>query len=289
MADGKATHQDAGEEEAEDMTARDLLQQRYTLSNGDTAWRPSPLVTAAIEGKLLLLDGIHRVNLGTLAVLSRLLHDRELDLYDGTRLLRSIFPIHPSFRVLSLAEPPVVGTITSSSSNSRGQQWLGPELLTMFLYHTVTPLAKGEEMGLIQGLTPNVPMEAAEQLLHLTQFLKKTNDPTAQSLASSLSTRQLLRICRRLSQYPKESIAHAVNKACLSSLSCPVKVEVELSMDVGLLATVAAANIRPGRGRRICACGFEPVTESPEMWAQKSKRDAASQEETRQPWVTLRY
>uniref|UniRef100_A0A673VZ52 von Willebrand factor A domain containing 8 n=1 Tax=Salmo trutta TaxID=8032 RepID=A0A673VZ52_SALTR len=72
----------------QDMTARDLLQQRYTLANGDTAWRPSPLVTAAQEGKLLLLDGIHRVNLGTLAVLSRLLHDRELSLYDGSRLLR---------------------------------------------------------------------------------------------------------------------------------------------------------------------------------------------------------
>uniref|UniRef100_UPI0037E9A655 von Willebrand factor A domain-containing protein 8 n=1 Tax=Semicossyphus pulcher TaxID=241346 RepID=UPI0037E9A655 len=220
----------------QDMTARDLLQQRYTLPNGDTAWRPSPLVTAAIEGKLLLLDGIHRVNLGTLAVLSRLLHDRELDLYDGTRLLRwdryqtlkeqlqfsdeqlkerSIFPIHPSFRVLALAEPPVVGA-SASGGSSKGQQWLGPELLTMFLYHTVTPLAKAEEMGLIQGLTLNVPTEAAEQLLHLTHTLRKTNDPTAQSLASSLSTRQLLRICRRLSQYPEESIAHAVNKACLS-------------------------------------------------------------------------
>ncbi|KAK5860620.1 hypothetical protein PBY51_022082 [Eleginops maclovinus] len=216
----------------QDMTARDLLQQRCTLPNGDTAWRPSPLVTAAMEGKLLLLDGIHRVNLGTLAVLSRLLHDRELDLYDGTRLLRwdryqelkeqlelsdqqlqerSIFPIHPSFRVLALAEPPVVG-----SSSSKGQQWLGPELLTMFLYHTVTPMSRAEEMHLIQGLTLNVPEEAAEQLLHLTHSLRKMNDPTAQSLASSLSTRQLLRICRRLSQYPEESIAHAVNKACLS-------------------------------------------------------------------------
>ncbi|XP_067371715.1 von Willebrand factor A domain-containing protein 8 isoform X1 [Channa argus] len=223
----------------QDMTARDLLQQRYTLPNGDTAWRPSPLVNAAIEGKLLLLDGVHRVNLGTLAVLSRLLHDRDLDLYDGTKLLkwdryqalkeqlqfndqqlqeRSIFPIHPSFRVLALAEPPIVGASpnSSSSSSSRGQQWLGPELLTMFLYHRVAPLAKAEEMDLIQGLTPNVPKEAAEQLLHLTHNLRKTNDPTAQSLASSLSTRQLLRIFRRLSQYPNESIAHAVNKACLS-------------------------------------------------------------------------
>uniref|UniRef100_A0A3Q2E0A9 von Willebrand factor A domain-containing protein 8 n=1 Tax=Cyprinodon variegatus TaxID=28743 RepID=A0A3Q2E0A9_CYPVA len=219
----------------QDMTARDLLQQRYTLPNGDTAWRPSPLVTAALEGKLLLLDGIHRVNLGTLAVLSRLLHDRELDLYDGTRLLRwdryqalkeqlqlsdqqmqerSILPIHRAFRVLALAEPPVVG---GGSGSSRGQQqWLGPELLTMFLYHTVSPLARAEEAGLIQGLAPSVPMEAAEQLLQLTHSLRQTNDPTAQSLASSLSTRQLLRICRRLSRYPEESIAHAVNKACLS-------------------------------------------------------------------------
>lgn len=53
------------------MTARDLLQQRYTLPNGDTAWRPSPLVTAALEGRLVILDGIHRINPGTLAVLQR--------------------------------------------------------------------------------------------------------------------------------------------------------------------------------------------------------------------------
>lgn len=64
---------------------------------------------------------------------------------------RSILPIHPSFRVLALAEPPVAGA-SKDSSSSRGQQWLSPELLTMFLYHTVTRLAKAEEMGLIQGL-----------------------------------------------------------------------------------------------------------------------------------------
>lgn len=213
----------------QDMTARDLLQQRYTLPNGDTAWRASPLVTAAQEGKLVLLDGIHRVNLGTLAVLSRLLHDRELDLYDGTRLLRfdryqalkeelqltdqqlqdrSIFPIHPSFRIIALAEPPVIGSTT--------QQWLNPEILTMFLFHTIKPLAKAEETAVLQGMIPNVPGEAVEQLQHLTHSLRKSNDPTALSLASSLSTRQLLRICRRLSQYPQESVAHAVHKACLS-------------------------------------------------------------------------
>ncbi|XP_076841646.1 von Willebrand factor A domain-containing protein 8 isoform X2 [Brachyhypopomus gauderio] len=213
----------------QDMTARDLLQQRYTLPNGDTAWRASPLVGAAQEGKLVVLDGIHRVNLGTLAVLSRLLHERELALYDGTRLMRwdryqaikeqlqlteeqlqdrCIFPVHPAFRVIALAEPPLVG--------SSSQQWLGPEVLTMFLFHTVRTLAKEEEATIIHRMTPYVPRKAMEQLLQLTHNLRQTKDPTAQSLASSLSTRQLLRICRRLSEYPEECITHAVNKACLS-------------------------------------------------------------------------
>uniref|UniRef100_A0A8C5PST0 von Willebrand factor A domain-containing protein 8 n=1 Tax=Leptobrachium leishanense TaxID=445787 RepID=A0A8C5PST0_9ANUR len=213
----------------QDMTARDLLQQRYTLPNGDTAWRQSPLVNAALEGKLVILDGIHRVNPGTLSILQRLIHDRELTLYDGTRLLREdryqylkeelqlsheklqercIYPIHPSFRIVALAEPPVIGGNT--------QQWLGPELLTMFMYHEMKPSTKTEEIQIMREMVPNVPRDAVKQLLTLTHTLRNTNDPTAQSLASSLSTRQLLRICRRLSQYPEESLHHAVNKACLS-------------------------------------------------------------------------
>lgn len=56
----------------QDMTSRDLLQQRITLANGDTSWRYSPLVLAALEGSIAELDGIHRVNPGTLAVLQRL-------------------------------------------------------------------------------------------------------------------------------------------------------------------------------------------------------------------------
>ncbi len=47
------------------------------------------MVSAAIQGRVAILDGIHRIHRGTLAVLHRLVHDRELQLYDGTRLLRS--------------------------------------------------------------------------------------------------------------------------------------------------------------------------------------------------------
>ena len=48
------------------MTARDLLQQRTTTPTGDTVWRLSPLVEAAMQGKMAVLDGLHRVHKGEL-------------------------------------------------------------------------------------------------------------------------------------------------------------------------------------------------------------------------------
>lgn len=53
------------------MTSRDLIQQRTTLPNGDTVWRHAPLVNAALEGKMAVLDGIHRLHPSTSAVLQR--------------------------------------------------------------------------------------------------------------------------------------------------------------------------------------------------------------------------
>lgn len=55
----------------QDMTSRDLIQQRTTLDNGDTIWRYSPLIQAALEGKIAILDGIHRIHPSTLSVLHR--------------------------------------------------------------------------------------------------------------------------------------------------------------------------------------------------------------------------
>lgn len=55
-----------------DMTSRDLLQQRKTLPNGDTVWESSSLITAATEGSLAVLDGVHLADSSTLSVLQRM-------------------------------------------------------------------------------------------------------------------------------------------------------------------------------------------------------------------------
>ena len=125
----------------EDMTARDLLQRRSTNSTGESIWEPTPLSNAVEFGRLCVLDGLHRLPAGTIAALVRLIQDREVSLYDGTRFIsmrrwkhlrlthseeelreRKVKPVHPSFRILGLAAPP----------DARGRRWLSNEVMQLF-------------------------------------------------------------------------------------------------------------------------------------------------------------
>ena len=131
-----------------DMTARDLLQRRTTGPRGETLWQATPLVAALSLGRLLVLDGLHRLPPGTCSILLRLLEDGEVTLFDGTRFVseanydrlqlqlhlstgelasRRIFPVHPNFRVMALAVPPERGSA----------EWLSTELMHIFDFHDV--------------------------------------------------------------------------------------------------------------------------------------------------------
>nr|XP_018907546.1 PREDICTED: von Willebrand factor A domain-containing protein 8 [Bemisia tabaci] len=215
-----------------DITSRDLIQQRTTLPNGDTVWQNSPLVTAALEGKLAVLDGIHRVHPSTLCLIHRLVHDRELQLYNGERLLRhdrydalaekfgesyltdsKIFRIHPAFRIVALAESPG-GDIP---------QWLTSELLSLFLFHEMRPLNLEEETFIMQSLF-NVPAETFEGLLYAAEHLRTAKDPALSSLANFLSTRQLLRTARKCSTYRHTSldVYDIIQNACMAKFLPPL-------------------------------------------------------------------
>ncbi|CAK1551283.1 unnamed protein product, partial [Leptosia nina] len=210
----------------QDMTARDLIQQRTTLDNGDTVWRNSALVEAALNGRLAVLDGLHRIHASTLAVLHRLVHDRELQLHDGTRLIRhdryddllksglspqqledsGVKRIHPAFRIIALAEPPVLG---------RGPHWLSPEILSLFIFHEMRNLSKKEEIFIIKSLYGEIS-DPLHSIIDLADQLRHSDDSTLKNLSSSLSTRQLLRIASRMSQYPTDSAYETIQRTFLA-------------------------------------------------------------------------
>ncbi|KAH8391598.1 hypothetical protein KR200_008568 [Drosophila serrata] len=212
----------------EDMTSRDLVQQRITSPAGDTVWRDSPLVRAAKSGSVAVLNGLHRLHKSTASVLQRLIHDRELQLCDGTTLLgaqryqaliqqglsekelteRGFLPMHESFRIVALAEPP------RPCGGGSQPNWLTPELLSLFLYQELRPLRQSEEQALLTELCGgNGELPAGlEPLLKLAQLLRSSQDPLLQGMSGTLSTRQLLKLGRRLAAYPQLSESSDVHE-----------------------------------------------------------------------------
>ncbi|KAI8646980.1 AAA domain-containing protein [Parasitella parasitica] len=213
-----------------DMSSRDLLQRRSTTAKGDTVWENSLLVEAAIHGHLAVLDGIEALSYGTLNTLQRLCSDRETQLPDGTRLISShryarlmrkqspdtleakrLIPIHPSFRIMALARAG-----TSGQTDTKAGSWLTAEILSMFHFIVVDSLPSHEEQQVLGALSPGVDEGKLRQLLTFARRLRRDKDDTIRILSSALSTRQLIRICRRLAYFENESLYVAIHKAALS-------------------------------------------------------------------------
>ena len=197
-----------------DMTARDLLQRRATDSAGNTIWEASPVVDAAINGDLVILDGLDRLSADTLSALQRLLVDREVELFDGTRLVSkrsekdssntpfNVHPVHPSFRIVAVACPP-------TSANP----WMTDEVVSWFRT-TVLPAPDDHEiLHMIRELHPEAPMETMEKAVHFSKLLRdrvqRKSDKSDKRAAglSGLSLRQLLRLARHAHSFPKDAEA----------------------------------------------------------------------------------
>ncbi|CAF1089222.1 unnamed protein product, partial [Didymodactylos carnosus] len=217
-----------------DLSARELLQQRVTNEHGDTQWINTPIVDAALNGKILVLDGIHRLYSDTLISLQRLVQDRELTLPDGTTLLRhdrydyiqnevlncttetllakKIYRIHPSFRIIALAEPPggdstTASTTSGSSPNSVNEQnWLHAETLTLFQYHHMRPLNYEEERRIVYSACHiDKDNTTIDRVLRFVNDLRNSNDNQLKMVSRSLSTRNVIRIAKHLKYYTSES------------------------------------------------------------------------------------
>jgi hypothetical protein len=160
-------------------------------------------------------------------VLRPLIEDRELTLFDGTRLMRydryqklrethseeqlkelRIMPVLPSFRVIALALPPPV---KGSGGESKGLSWLVEETMTLFSYHIMPDMPVAIKMRILQYMFPSLAEKGLAALLRFSDRLT-TGDGVATGSSSSvaasaslaLSLRQLIRLSRRYTTYPND-------------------------------------------------------------------------------------
>jgi hypothetical protein len=186
------------------------------------------------------------------------LHDRELTLFDGTRLVRwdryqtllelvgsanvltsrKVFPIRPSFRVVALAAPPSLKT-----------PWLTPEILSMFSWHHLVELPSIDKQRVLAARFPTLSEAHLTQMFTFAEQLQRLSLPAAPTYNGSaaprrvalpspggpevsaaltsaltstpalmLSLRQLLRVCTHLTRYGPICMSSILSRVLLVSL-----------------------------------------------------------------------
>ena len=252
-----------------DMTARDLLQRRSTSHDGNSVWAHSPLVDAAITGRLAILDGVDRLPSDTLATLQRLAQDREVTLPNGVTLVppgreiaagaegAGVVRVHPAFRIVALA------TQEGRASGKKGK-WLSDEVIAMFATHVMPRLSEGEHQLLLAGLPScaALPERASEALLKFNALVDfghwdgsvGAGAPSTASASpvKALSTRQLLRVARKMVSAAERDEAGAGLRAGAEALKAmqmfdflPAEAQEEMS---SLLSAAGFPGERRGKG-----------------------------------------
>lgn len=186
-----------------ELGGRELLMRRVVGKGGATSWEPSPLVQGAWAGRLVHFSGLDVLG-PTAGAVARLLQDREVELWEGKRIVASlghdleltnspdidISVAHPSFRVVSTA-----------SRAAPLRDWLSAEHANMFLTLPAQPMGCSEEAALLlrTGCSPaNVDV-----LLGFASTYRTRMAPSDGALrVRRLGTRALLRISRRLARFP---------------------------------------------------------------------------------------
>ena len=209
-----------------EISTRDLFQRRITNEKGETSWEDSSLIRGAKEGNLVVLDNADRLEYGLLSALQRIVQDREAQLFDGSKLVdqkvynqlsekmgeeelkkRKVFPIHPAFRVV------VIGDLPSPKKKN----YITPEFSQMLSFHLIKNSSFDDTLNLLTNLVPNVRLEVIHQLLHFVNHLEKRKEKFS-DISVGLSTRQLVRILRKIANEGEEELYDAIKQNCFYSL-----------------------------------------------------------------------
>ncbi|TFY67028.1 hypothetical protein EVJ58_g1884 [Rhodofomes roseus] len=187
-----------------ELGGRELVMRRVVEEGGATRWEPSMLVDAAWAGKMVRLDGLDTLG-STAGSLARLTQDRECELWEGRRIVRSasedevrndgLSTAHPSFRIIATA-----------SKSQPLNDWLNAEHANMFFTLPLLPMARKEESTVLSqtGCAPST----IDRLLGFADRYR-ARFTGAESGSSSamhtqknrkLGTRALVRICKRMAR-----------------------------------------------------------------------------------------
>ncbi|ORZ40870.1 AAA domain-domain-containing protein [Catenaria anguillulae PL171] len=222
-----------------DMSARDLLQRRATTPKGDTIWEDAPLVEAMRLGHVCVLDGVDALAPGSLGTLERLISDRSAEVPSGQvyvsaerwarlspehRTAGYVDQIHPRFRLIAIARPQAPG-------GTQGKSWVTPEVAALMPTIVIPTLPQAEEMALVRALVPHASDRTLAVLTAVAGELATAHEDVG-TLAQALTVRQLVKVTRHVTEYPKDDVHALVYRVTMAGFA-PGEVRDQLDAVLG--------------------------------------------------------
>ncbi|KAF9078337.1 AAA domain-containing protein [Rhodocollybia butyracea] len=242
-----------------ELGGREIIMRRRVLADPTstsmttTAWEPSPLIRGAWAGKLVWLEGIDVItSTGTAGSLARFVQDREIELWEGRRVVATkdensddtsnlVSTVHPSFRI-----------VTTASKSLPLRDWLSDEHANMFFTVPSRPMASSEEREILLGTKCNA--NVVELLLAFADKYRQRMGAGASGSDGALSgsggnsgvwqknrklgTRTLVRITTRLARFPQDASQDSLRKILSHALLAEFLPTTERMVLEGLLEEV---------------------------------------------------
>ncbi|KAI9345549.1 AAA domain-containing protein [Obelidium mucronatum] len=176
-----------------------------SIVDGVLVYEDSPLVRAAREGYILVVDEADKAPTHVTYILKSLVEDGEMVLSDGRRLVYTdsqhdgVIPIHKNFRMFVLANRPGFPFL--------GNDFFG-EIGDVFAAHCIGNPGKQSELELLKKYGPSVPEDILEKLVASFCDLRLLVDEGM--INYPYSTRELVSIVKHLERYPEEGLSRAL-------------------------------------------------------------------------------
>ncbi|CCM05477.1 uncharacterized protein FIBRA_07698 [Fibroporia radiculosa] len=227
-----------------ELGGRELIMRRRIEDEGATTWEPSTLVEAVWAGRLVHMSGIDVIG-STAGSLARLMQDREVELWEGQRLVREASDAEQANDGLSIAHPSF-RVISTASKSLPLKDWLSDEQANMFFPIAAQPMSREEEFMILSKTA------CSSMLLNtLLSFAEKYRaSMTSDSVQKNrkLGTRSLVRMARRIAEFPDDDDLYTmISRATLAEFLPPtetMKLE-ELLAEAGIKKRTPAFNPSP--------------------------------------------
>lgn len=176
-----------------------------SVENGLIVYHDSPLVKAAKNGRILLLDEADKAPLDVVVMLKGLIEDGQLSLPDGRILCydakseANSVPIHPDFRIWTLTNP--------AGYPFHGND-LAREMADVFSCHIVPPIDTESHKQILLSYGPKVHNDIIDLIVQIWEDLRIAH--THGLIVYPFSVRESVNVVKHLNQYPEDGIQDAV-------------------------------------------------------------------------------